>query len=188
MWPNLPHCSPIPFGLVFDSTLETATYQWKVFPEVCSTHQPICSDIRPMSLSVSCLCPGYLLIAPCTFNILFVCPLLRILAGMISSPRVPIQSSLSTLALVLIKALGVGLSPAPGGDGSPALATSQVHSLTLSYVLPVLSLPLGRCFPLFLSQFSVAELLGRNIRQHFLRETEGHLSSQGWNPEATLRP
>lgn len=138
--------------------------QQKVFPEVCSTCQPICSNIRPVSLSVSCLCPGYLLIAPCTFNILFVCPLLCILAGMISSPRVPIQSSLSTLALVQIKALGIGISLAPGGDGSPAVGTSQVRSLTLSHVLHVLSLPLDRSFPLFLSQFSVVKLLSQNTR------------------------
>lgn len=103
-------------------------YQWKVFPEVYSTQQPICSNIRPVPFSVSCLCPGYLRIAPCTFNILFVCPLLCMLAGTILSPRVPIQSSLSTLALVQIKALGVGLLLATGGDGSPAAATSQVQS------------------------------------------------------------
>lgn len=104
--------------------------------------------------------------ALCPFNILFVCPLLCILAGMISFPWLPIQSSLSTLALVQIKALGIGLSLAPGGDGNLAASISQVHSFTLSHSPNVLSLPLGSCVPSFLSQFSVVELLGQNIKQH----------------------
>lgn len=150
--------------------------QRKIFPEVGSTQRPICSNIRPVSFPVSCLCPGYLLIAFCTFNILFVCPLLCILAGMISSPCVLIWSSLSTLALVQIKALGTGQSLASGGDGKPSSGHLPGTVLTLSHILSALSLPLGRYSLLCLSQSSVVELLGRNSRQQLLREAERHLS------------
>lgn len=59
-------------AFVWFHSVDNPKVHGKILPEVRSTHWPICPNICLVSFSMSFLCPGCLLIAFCTFNILFV--------------------------------------------------------------------------------------------------------------------